>query len=681
MASYKTEDLRNVAIIGHSGSGKTMLAEAMLLAGKQIKRLGSVADGTTVCDHDEDAKEAQKSIHASVCHLPWKGKHINLIDTPGFIDFLGGMVVGLSGADCAVLAVNATQGIEVVTRKAWDAARDAGTPVIIAVTRMDGENVHADELVQHLRGVFGAACTPLNLPLGAGREFKGVCDLMTLPDPVPAEIADQASAASSQLMESIIASDEELMLRYLEEEEISPEEIAGAFTSSLVSGDVVPILFCAAEAGLGVAELLDVIAHFSPDPTQVSHRLQPIGDNEPQTYTPASDGAFRGLVFKVTSDDFVGKLSFIRVLGGRIAAGDTIHKADGGKAMKIAKLFRFQGKDQEEISDAPCGDIVATAKLEKLSIGDTIVGESGQPSFMKPRYAAPMVSRAVEPKSRGDEAKIAENLRRLADEDPTFRWEQVQATKETVMYGMGEQHLRVMINRLKRRGLELTTRPPRIQYRETISAHADIRYRHKKQSGGAGQFAEVAIKVEPNEREAGYEFIDEIFGGAISQNFRPSVDKGIQKTMSDGIMAGYPVVDLRVTLYDGKEHPVDSKDIAFQIAGQRAISQAVQAARPIFLEPIVRLEIAVPSRFYGDITGDISGKRGRIVGTDQLGDLNVIKAEVPLAEVQSYSQQLQALTGGEGSYTMETFGYDTVPANIAQQIIDAAGKGLKEDED
>jgi elongation factor G len=488
---------------------------------------------------------------------------------------------------------------------------------------------------------------------------------------VPEALQDIVEEQRATLMESVISGDDVLLERYLEGETISSEELERVFARVLVNRNIVPILCCAAEQDKGVDTLLDVLSAYAPSP---AYAKKQIVSDEKGVIPPSInlEGPLEAQVFKVMSDEFVGKVSFIRVYAGTLKGGDTVFVPNTGKSVKIPKLFRMQGKDQEETSEAGPGALVATAKVEDLHIGDTLCAAKTQKRFVIPNYPIPMVSRAVAPKSRGDEAKISEGLRRLAEEDPTFRVDMNQQTKELVISGIGEQHINFMLNRLLRRGIQVTTKLPKIAYRETISSKADVRYRHKKQTGGAGQFAECAIRIEPNERGAGYEFIDKIFGGVISQPFRQSVDKGIQDKMLEGVIAGYPVVDVEVEIYDGKEHPVDSKDIAFQIAGREAIKEAVMKAAPVLLEPIVKMEVVVPSKYMGDITGDISGRRGRVIGMDSLADLQVVKAEVPLAEIQQYSPFLKSVTGGEGTYSVEFLRYEVLPAHLMQTVVAGA---------
>lgn len=647
-----------------------MLAEAMLFKGGEITRLGKVSDGTTVSDFDVDEKEGKKSFYSAILHTAWKGRDINILDTPGSADFIGQVYGALSVVELALLTVNAAAGIEVGTRKAWELVKQQGCACMFVVTRMDAEHARFDEVVSALQETFGPACTPLMLPIGSGSNFRGVVNLLH-PGDVPDAMQEQVETQRGVLMETLIAGDDALLERYLEGETILPAELERVFTPALAERTVVPILCCAPEQDRGVSELLDILAAYVPSPAYAKRQIL-TSEGGVEEYSVDPEGPLSAQVFKIMSDEFVGKVSFIRVFEGVLKAGDTVVLANAGRGVKLPKLFRPQGKEQKEINEAEAGAIVATAKVEELHVGDTLVATKEQRPFAMPRYPIPMVARAVEPKTRGDEAKISEGLRRLAEADPTFQVEMNQQTKELVISGIGEQHIGLMLNRLQRRGVQVTTKLPKIPYRETISGKADVRYRHKKQTGGAGQFAECAIRIEPNERGAGYEFIDKIFGGVISQPFRQSVDKGVQDKMMEGIIAGYPVVDLKVELYDGKEHPVDSKDIAFQIAGREAVKEAVLKASPVLLEPIVKMEVIVPSKYMGDITGDISSRRGRVSGMESLGDLQVVRAEVPLAEIQQYSAFLQSVTGGEGSYTIEFLRYEVVPQHLMQAIVASA---------
>ena len=669
MAENQALKIRNVALVGHSGNGKTMLSEAMLLKGGDVNRLGRISDGTTTSDFDVDEKEAQKSVYSSLLHTTWRGRDLNIVDTPGASDFIGEVYGALSVVELAVITVNAAAGIEVGTRKAWDLAQQQGCACVFVVTRMDADNAQFDQVVASLQENFGPACTPLMLPIGSGDSFSNVINLLN-PGDVPPDMAETVEESRGTLMESVISGDDALLERYLEGETISQDELERVFVQVLVDRSIVPILCCAAEADRGVTEIMDFLASYAPSPDFAKKEV--VGDSGLEAHHVDLGGPLEAQVFKIISDEFVGKVSFFRLYAGTLRSGDTVTLAQSGRSVKIPKLFRAQGKEQREVNEAGPGDIVATAKVEELRVGDTLAAGKDQNSFVVPRYPIPMVSRAVEPKSRGDEAKISESLRRLAEADPTFQVDMNSQTKELVISGIGEQHIGLMLNRLQRRGVEVTTKLPKIAYRETISSKADIRYRHKKQTGGAGQFAECAIRVEPTPRGTGYEFVDKIFGGVISQPFRQSVDKGIQDKMAEGVLTDYPVVDIKVELYDGKEHPVDSKDIAFQIAGREAIKEAVQQATPVLLEPIVKLEVTVPSKYMGDITGDISSRRGRVSGIDSVGNLQVVRSEVPLAEVQNYSAFLQSVTGGEGSYVIEFLRYEVLPQHLMQTVVTAA---------
>lgn len=665
MANSKGEEIRNVALTGHSGSGKTMLAEAILLKGGVINRLGRVNEGTTAGDFDTDEKEAEKSLYSSVLHANWQGRDINLIDTPGSADFVGQVYEALSATELTLITVNATSGIEIGTRKAWELANKQGTACMFVVTRMDAENAQFDEVTSAIQEAFGAECTPIMIPAGGGVTLTGVVNLLH-PSEVPDELQETVDERRGELMESLISGDDALLERYLEGETIPAEELEAVFTQVLVDRTFVPILCCAAEKDIGITEILDLLAAYAPSPSYAIKQVTTEDGVEDQKIDV--EGPLQAEVFKILSDEFVGKVSFIRVYSGALKAGDNVIIANTERSVKIPKLYRPQGKDQQDVSEAGPGSIVATAKVDELHVGDTLTAAKGQKRFVAPHFPLPMVSRAVSPKSRGDEAKISEGLRRLAEEDPTFQVEMNAQTKELVISGIGEQHINLMLNRLLRRGVEVTTKLPKIAYRETIAGSADVRYRHKKQTGGAGQFAECAIRLEPNPRGDGYEFVDKIFGGVISAPFRQSVDRGIQDKMTEGIIAGYPVVDIKVELYDGKEHPVDSKDIAFQIAGREAIKEAVLKAEPVLLEPIVKMEVVVPSKYMGDVTGDVSSRRGRILGMDSMGDLQVVRAEVPLAEVQEYSSYLRSVTGGEGSYSMEFLRYEVLPSHMTQAV-------------
>ncbi len=666
MAKHNSADIRDIVLCGHAGSGKTMLAEAMLFKAKLISRLGSVADGSTVSDYEKEEKEYQYSLNASIMHLTHAGKEINVIDTSGQVDFQGGMISGMAGADVAVICVNAMRGVELMTRKAWDCADRLGLGKIIALTRIDGENVNLQEVIAALQKSFGPKCVPFVVTDGEGASLKSVKPVMV--DNPEGDAVDM----KQQIVENAVEADDELMEKYLESGEASKEELLAVLPKAIQSGTVVPVIALAAEKDVGVGEFMDIIANFAPNPLMSKRKLVKEDSDETSVLEAKEDGPLLAQVFKVVSDPHVGKLCYMRIFSGKLESKTQVTISSTDKPEKIAQLFRAQGEKRDDVADAVAGDIVGVAKIDNLHIGDTLY-TSGAWRLERPPFPNPMTGLAVAPKNRGDEQKMGANLHRMCEEDPTFEFARSEQTGEQVIRGMGQVHLDVMLSRLKTRyGMELDTKPPKIPYLETVTKEAEGSYRHKKQSGGAGQFGEVHLRIKPNERGKGFEFVNAIVGGVISGPFIPSVEKGVKKAMDRGPVAGYPMVDVVVELFFGKEHPVDSKDIAFQIAGEMGFKEIVQGCKPVLLEPVVNMEIAFPAQYFGDISGDISTRRGRPTGTDQLGDLQVLKAQVPLAEVADYGSTLKAITQGEGSYTMELSHYEAVPSNIAQQVAQKA---------
>ncbi len=662
MAKHASSDIRNIVLCGHAGAGKTILAEAMLLKSKAISRLGSVADGTTVSDFEKEEKEYRYSLSSALMHAAHAGKEINIIDTPGQVDFQGGMIAGLAAADTAVICVNAQRGVELMTRKAWDLATKYNLGKILVITRMDGENVNAQEVLSGIQKAFGAKCVPVVVNNGEGASFAGVAAAMV--DAPSGEAEDLKQAA----VENAVEADDALMEKFMETMELSADELAAVLPKALQTGSLTPVFMVSAEKDLGVAELMDFIAKYAPTPLMAMRDLVKENGESAGKLAPKEDGPVLGQVFKIVSDPHVGKMSYIRVFSGKLESKSSVTVSSTGKPEKINQLFRAQGEKRDDVADAVAGDIVGVSKVDNLHIGDTVYS-SGDARFEPIFFPHPMSGLAVAPKNRGDEQKMGTNLHRLCEEDPTFIFERSEQTGEQVISGMGQVHLDVMLSRLKTRyAMELDTKPPKIPYLETITKEAEGSYRHKKQSGGAGQFAEVHLRLKPNERGKGFEFVNAIVGGVISGPFIPSVEKGVKKALEHGPVAGYPLVDVLVELFFGKEHPVDSKDIAFQIAGEMGFKEIVEGTKPVLLEPIVNLEIAFPAQYFGDISGDISSRRGRPTGTDQMGEMQVLKAQVPLAEVADYGSTLKAITQGEGSYTMELSHYEAVPSNIAQQV-------------
>jgi len=680
MPGRQPSQMRNIVLLGHGGSGKTILAEAALHKAGVTGRFGRIEDGSTVMDYQDVETERQHSVDPAVAHFAHGGVEINLLDTPGYPDFIGVAVAAMGGADTALIVVSAAAGIEVNTRRLFNAAGEAGLARAIVVNKIDAENVDLPALVGALTETFGPAVKCMNLPADGG---KKIVDCFSN-DSGSADFGDVAEA-HTQLTESIIEADEALMEAYLGGEEVSPEQLAGAFAKALVSGTVIPVLFAAGREDVGVTELVDAIAKYFPSPADIAGKPVRSGEGDEAEVVPveADPGKpFVGQAFRITADPFVGKLSWVRILQGTMAPETTFFLRDDRKNFKVGHLFKLQGKETVEVDLAMAGDIVALAKIEEIRAGDMLHAES-KPMFRdSPPVPTPMYSLAVAPKSRGDESKISEALGRLAEEDPTFRVTRDAQTLETVISGIGDLHLRLVLEKMARRfNLQVETKPPKIPYRETVTVKANGHYRHKKQTGGAGQFGEVFLRVEPLERGAGYEFTEELFGESIPRQFVPAIEKGVRDVIQSGAIAGYPMHDLKVIVYDGKHHPVDSKEVAFRTAGKYAFLNAVESAKPVLLEPIVNMEITVPSQYMGDIAGDLSGRRGRIMGQDMLpGNVAVIRAQAPLAEVVQYDSQLRSVTGGQGSYTMELSHYDQVPGNVQQQLI-AASKRSEQEQD
>jgi elongation factor G len=670
MASLKTEDIRNIALIGHSHSGKTLLTEALLHKAGVTTRLGSSDDGTSISDFDDEEKERKASIDAAVLHASWKGKHLNIIDCPGYADFLGQVVLGLSAVETAILVINASGGVEVTARRVFDLALKRGLAVAIVITKCDGENVDLLKVVADLQESFGHACKLCMVPVGQGHDFKGVIDAFTKTE--GQGLVDVAET-HQQLIESIVEADEKLMERFFADEKISPAELQATFCKALVAQSLIPIFFTNSRAELGVEELLNAIVDYFPSPATGRRAKATKGEGEAATeieIAPDPAGNLVGQIFKLTSDPFVGKLGFVRIYRGTLKADAMARIDDERREIRFALLFRVQGKETKPITEGVAGDIIATSKIEEVAIGRT-VWQGEDLRVEKPTFPIPMYSLAVEPKSRGDEQKISGALGRLADQDPTLKVIRDRQTNEMVINGLGDVHLGTILSRLRRVfQVEVTSKPPKIPYRETILGKADGHYRHKKQTGGAGQFGEVFLRVEPMERGAGFEFVDDTFGGSIPKQFLPAIEKGVHECLIEGVIAGYPLQDVRVSVFDGKYHPVDSKEIAFKVAGRGAFKDAVTKAKPSLLEPIVNLEIVIPAHFLGDVTGDLNARRGRIAGMDSgTGGMQIIRATAPLAEVSTYNSQLRSMTGGQGSYIMEFSHYDPVPSHVQQQIV------------
>ena len=675
MASYTAADIRNVTLVGHQSAGKTSLADAILHLTGTTNRLGDVNAKTSHLDFIEEERNRGCSIDSALIHVQVKGKEINLVDTPGAPDFVGPATASLAGVETAVCVVSATSGIEVNTRRMMERAKEHGLGRMIVINKIDA-NLDLAGLVGNLQELFGNECQPMNLPAGKG---SGVIDCFANSEG-DADFGSVADAHTA-LVEQIVEADEALMEEYLESGEIDPAKLSAMVSKAIAEGSFIPILFASARDQVGVKEFLDVVADYAPSPLGGKQRVLVSGETE-TVVKPDVGEKFVGQVFKVFADPKSNiKYSVCRIHAGSIKSDSQIHIGDERKAQRPGQLHKMQGAEHPEIDEGLAGDIVAMAKLD-THIGDVMSADADAGAVEMPKFPHPMFALAIEPKSRGDADKVSGAMAKFTEEDPCFLADRDAGTGELVIHGVGDLHLRTILSRMAQYfKLEVDTKPPKIPYRETITASTkDVEYTHKKQTGGAGQFARVFIAMEPNERGGGYEFIDKIFGGAIDQPFRPSVDKGIRAQIKEGVIAGYPVVDVKVLLTDGKTHPVDSKDIAFQIAGREVFKKAFMQCKPVLLEPIVKLEVTVPNDNVGDIQGDLASRRGRPEGQEMLpGGLSVITGRVPLAEVSDYHSRLSSITGGQGSYAMELSHYENVPSNVQQQIIDNAKKAREEE--
>lgn len=668
-----TGDIRNVILLGHGGSGKTSLTEAILHTAGAIGRLGSVDEKTTVSDYYDEEKEHQHSILASVVHMQFNGKLINVIDAPGAPDFVGPAIAAMPAAETAIIVINAASGIETNTRKLFALAADLGKPRMIVINKLAAENVDLPELIKNIQDTFGSQCRCANLPAS---DRKSVIDCIenTAGDSPVMSVAD----AHTQLIESVVEADDAMMERYLGGEEIPAAEIAGVFVKALRIGKLIPIVFTEARQEIGIKELLGLITKYTPSPVDAEPAR--LLDGEKVTELKADPaGPLMGVVVRVAFDPRSNmKYSTIRIFSGTLKSDTNMMHNDDKKGLRPGHILKPQGGETKEIDAGVAGDLVTLAKLEELKIGDLIHDGRVSGKYKMPPFPEPMFALAMEPASRGDEQKIGGALDRLREEDPCFKTTRDAQTKELVAQGLGDLHLRIMIEKMANRfKLAVNTKEPKIPYKETITAKAEGHYRHKKQTGGAGQFGEVYLKVEPAERNSDppLQFSWDIYGGTIPGQFEPAVLKGVNDVMVSGPVAGFPMQDVKVSITDGKYHPVDSKEVAFRTAGKGAFIDAIKKAKPALLEPIVNIEVTIPAENVGDIAGDLSSKRGRVVGQDMLpGNFIVIKAQVPLSEVSQYSSQLKSVTGGRGSFSMTLSHYEPVPPNVQQQIVAVYGK-------
>ncbi|MEO6969133.1 MAG: elongation factor G [Rhodanobacteraceae bacterium] len=681
--AYTTENIRNVALAGHAGAGKTTLFEALLHAGGAISSAGTVERGGTLSDFDNQEKERKHSIHSAIASIDLPDCHLNLIDTAGYADFRGQALSALAAVETVAIVVNASNGIEHGTRRMMHYARERKLARMLVVNRIDMEGVDLAALIDAVRDEFGNECLPVNLPADNGAK---VVDCFFAPQGM-SDVGDVADA-HQRIIDQVVEINERVMGRYLEDGEgaLSQEDLHDAFEQSLREGHLVPICFVSARSGAGVKELLHVAQRLLPNPAEGNPPpfVKGTGTNaQPIAAKPDAKAHVIADVFKIINDPFVGKLAVFRVWQGTVRKDTQLFIDDGKKPFKVGHLFKLHGKDHVEIEQAIPGDIAGVAKVEEIHF-DAVLHDShdeDQIHLQPLEFPQPMFGLAVEPAHKGQEQKLATALHKLSEEDPCLRIEHNKELNESVVRGLSDLHLKLTLERMKERyGVEVKTRPPRIAYRETIGGKAEGHHRHKKQTGGAGQFGEVFLRVEPLPRGGGFEFRDDSKGGVIPNQYIPAIEKGVRQVLEHGAVAGYPMQDVRVVVYDGKYHPVDSKEVAFVSAGKKAFLDAITKAKPILLEPVVNLDVNVPEQYMGDVTGGLASKRARINGTDsQRGGELVIKAQVPLAEVVDYQTELRAITGGRGRYAVELSHYDPVPAQIQKQLTEAYKPKVEED--
>ena len=683
MSKYITEAIRSVALVGHGAAGKTTLAEALLHSAGAIAVRGSVEKGSTVCDFDPQEKEAGHSLNSAITNFGYEDSHIHLVDTPGYPDFAGPAIAALAGVDTALIVVNAQTGIELMTERMMRQAAERNLCRMIVINKIDADNLDLPGLIADIRERFGKQCMLLDLPAHGAADVVEVLEH----DAGDADF-ESVAAAHRALIDQIVEEDENLLARYLEDgADPSVADLHAPFEKALREGHLIPILFTSAKTGAGIRELLHVLASLAPNPAEGNpppfYKGEPGDKTEPFHAEPDAAKHVLAHVFKVVADPYMGKIGIFRVHQGTVRKDMQLFVGDGKRPFKVAHLYQLQGKESIEVEALLPGDIGAVAKVEEIEF-DCVLHDSHDEDhihLVPLEFPKPMAGLAVETKKKGDEQRLFDILGKLAMEDPTFVVERHPTSNETVIRGLGEIHLKAKLEKMATQfKLEVDTTPPRIPYRETITAPAEGMHRHKKQSGGAGQFGEVHLRIEPKGRGEGFEFIDAVKGGVIPGVFMPAVEKGVRQALEGGVVAGYAVDDLKVTVFDGKTHAVDGKEVAFVTAGRKAVIEAIRAARPIVLEPIVNIEIVVPETAIGDLTGDLASRRGHITGTDGRGHgMAAISGEVPLAELNDYQSRLKSLTGGQGSYTIEFARYAAVPPNVQQQM--ASRFQLHEDEE
>ena len=680
MQQYGLENIRNLVLLSHGGAGKTSVAEAILFTSGVISRLGRVDDGATTSDYDPDEIKRQISINLTMLPCEWQKNKINLIDTPGYSDFVGEVKAAMRVSEGAIIVVCAASGVEVGTEQVWTYCEEVDLPRLIFINKMDRENADFYRTVDELKAKLDSRCVPLQLPIGAHDSFQGVVDLLTMKGysgseakeaEVPSSMQNQVDSFREKLVEAVAEIDDRLLEKYLDGEELSLEELSDGLRQGTLSGKIVPVLVGSALQNMGITWLLDAVHNYLPSPKEreVITAGGSVGQS-PQVMEPSESAPLAALVFKTSADPYVGKLTYFRVYLGAISSNSQVWNASRGGEERIGQLFILRGKTQETVSQLGAGDIGGVAKLGLTSTGDTLCSRDKPVKITPAQFPEPIFSQAVHPKTKADLDKLGTALTRLSEEDPTLRVHRDADTGETILSGLGETHLDVAAEKMLRKfGVGVKLETPSVPYKETITTSAKAEYKHKKQTGGHGQYGHVLLEVEPLPRGSGTEFADKVVGGRIPRNYIPAVEKGVNEAIQEGGLAGYPVVDVKATVYDGSYHPVDSSEICFKIAGAQALKKGLSQGQPILLEPIMTVKVTVPEDFTGDIIGDLNTKRARVLGMNPEGGTNTIEAQVSLAEILRYSIDLKSITQGRGSFTVEFGHYEEVPAHVAQKII------------
>ena len=685
MKAYTGDKIRNVAIVGHGGAGTTSVTEALLYRAGAIDRMCKVEDGATTTDYEPEEIKRGVSVNATLAPVEWRDSKINFIDTPGFADFVAEVKGAFRAVDSALIVINATAGVQVGTEQCWKLAEEAGLPRILLVNKMDRENADFDSILENLRHKFGKKVLPLELPLGKEDKFEGVIDCIKMKAyrkngngsdevEIPDDLKAYAEDMHEKMVEAAVEADDECMMRYLEGETISDEEIKKCLIQGIRQAHIFPMICCSATKNIGLGRTMNAIIDYTYPAILNDYKVKDIATGEEVTRDAGAPMA--ALVFKTTSDPFVGRLSFIRVFSGSIKADSVVYNSSREKDERIANVFTMRGKSQIQMKEITAGDIGVTSKLQFTATGDTLSDKNNPVLFAPIAFPLPMYTRAIFAKKKGEEDKISNALSRLMDEDPTIIMSRNPVTKEMLLSGMGDQHIEIIMERMKRKfGVEADLRAPQVEYRETIRSTAHVQGKHKKQSGGHGQYGDVVIDMEPLPPGSGFEFVDKIFGGAVPRQYIPAVEKGMQECMQHGVLAGYPVVDVRITLVDGSYHPVDSSEMAFKTASSIAFKKAMEEAKPVLMEPYYNLYVLCAESMMGDVIGDLNSKRGRILGMQSVEEgVSRVEAQVPYAEIMEYAVDLRAITQGMGTFEMKFDHYEDVPAKMAEKIIEERKK-------